>query len=164
MLSDRENEVYDVLEMLGIPFVCYKHPPVFTVDEAVRHWGGIKGSHCKNLFIRNKKGNHHYLVIVEHLKKVDLISLAKKLGEDRLSFASEDRLQRFLGLRTGEVSPFGLIHDAQKEVRVVIDQDLKKEGPIHFHPNINTVTVGIEFSDFEKYLEWCGNQVRYLLL
>jgi Ala-tRNA(Pro) deacylase len=55
--STEEARVYEVLEKLGIPFVRHEHPPVFTVEEAEKHWTGIEGAHCKNLFLRNKKGN-----------------------------------------------------------------------------------------------------------
>jgi len=147
---------------LGISYVRHEHPPVFTVDEAERHWGSITGAHCKNLFLRNKKGNRHYLIILESSKNADLKALTKQLGEDRLSFASEERLRRYLGLEAGAVSPFGLINDSNKEVQVVVDRDLKTVQRVNFHPNVNTATVGIDFADFEKFLAWCGNSVRYL--
>jgi Ala-tRNA(Pro) deacylase len=159
MTVEREQNVYDALQALGIPYTRHEHPPVYTVEEAVKHWQGIAGAHCKNLFVRNKKGSRHYLIIAEHLKKVDLQALAKKLGDDRLSFASDERLARYLGVQAGEVSPFGLLQDAQKEVVVVVDADLKNETRVNFHPNINTVTIGISFADFEKFLAWRGNRV-----
>jgi len=160
--AEKEQKVYEILDSLGISYVRHEHPPVFTVEEAVQHWEGITGAHCKNLFLRNKKGNRHYLLIIEHTKRADLRTLTQQLGEDRLSFASAERLMRYLGLEEGAVSPFGLPNDGQKEVQVVIDKDLKSVGRINFHPNVNTVTVGIGFSDFEKFLEYCGNPVRYL--
>ncbi len=160
-LAPEEIKVYEILDKLGISFDRHEHPPVCTVDEAQEHWAGIKGAHCKNLFLRNKKGNRHYLVILEHNKNADLRKLTNKLGEDRLSFGSPERLRRLLGLKPGAVSPFGLINDSLKEVVVVIDQDLKRADRVNFHPNINTVTVGISAPDFEKFLAWTGNAVRY---
>ena len=164
MPTESKQKVYEVLERLGISCVRHEHPPVFTIDEAERHWGSITGAHCKNLFLRNKKGNRHYLIILEHSKNADLKALTKQLGEDRLSFASAERLMRYLGLEAGAVSPFGLINDSNKEVQVVVDRDLKTVQRVNFHPNVNTATVGIDFADFEKFLAWCGNSVRYLSL
>ena len=164
MSSEREKKVYEVLDRLGIAYSKLEHPPVFTVEQAEKHWGSITGAHCKNLFLRNKKGNRHYLVILESSKSADLKALAKQLGEDRLSFASPERIMRYLGLEPGAVSPFGLINDNQKEVRVVIDQDLKNADRINFHPNVNTATIGIDFTDFEKFLVWCENNLLYLKL
>jgi len=162
--TQAERRVYEVLESLGIYFLKHEHPPVYTVKEAKEHWKDLKGARCKNLFLRNKKGNRHYLVILEHSKNADLRRLTERLGEDRLSFGSAERLQRVLGLEPGAVSPFGLIFDAAKEVAVIIDQELRQAERIHFHPNVNTATIGLSFSDFEKFLAWTGNSVRYLAL
>lgn len=163
-MTDDEQKVQDALRSLGIPFVRHEHPPVFTVEEAERHWHDLRGAHCKNLFLRNQRGNRHFLVIAEARKTVNLKALTAKLDEDRLSFGSADRLRRFLGLEAGSVSPFGLLNDAGKEVRVVIDEDLKSAGEVNFHPNVNTATLGIAFSDFEKFLAWRGNPVRFIRL
>ncbi|NQT79931.1 MAG: prolyl-tRNA synthetase associated domain-containing protein [Candidatus Aminicenantes bacterium] len=162
MSSEGEQKVYELLEKLGITFDRHEHPPVFTVEEAEQYWGDITGAHCKNLFLRNKKGKRHYLIILGHLKKADLKVLERQLGEDRLSFASAERLMRYLGLEEGAVSPFGLINDSQKEVQVIIDKALKEAERINFHPNVNTATVEISFVDFEKFLASCGNSIRYL--
>lgn len=160
--TENEKKVYEALEKLNISYVRHEHPPVFTVEQAEQHWENITGAHCKNLFLRNKKGNRHYLVILESSKRVDLKALNNRLGEDRLSFASPERLMRYLGLETGAVSPFGLINDAQKDVQVVIDNDLKRAEQVNFHPNVNTATIGIGFADFEKFLSLCGNSIRFL--
>jgi Ala-tRNA(Pro) deacylase len=162
MASEKEQKVYESLDKLDIPYVRHEHPPVYTVEEAEKHWENITGAHCKNLFLRNKKGNRHYLVVLGSSKRADLKALEKQLGEDRLSFASPERLMRYLGLEVGAVSPFGLINDTQKEVQVIIDQDLKEADSINFHPNVNTATVGLSFSDFEKFLAFCGQSIRFL--
>jgi Ala-tRNA(Pro) deacylase len=162
MPSEKEQKVYRTLDKLDIPYVRHEHPPVYTVDEAEQHWENITGAHCKNLFLRNKKGNRHYLVVLDSSKRADLKALEKQLGEDRLSFASPERLMRYLGLEVGAVSPFGLINDTQKDVQVIIDQDLKDADSINFHPNVNTATVGLSFSDFDKFLSFCGQPIRFL--
>ena len=164
MTEEKEKKVYEVLKSLDIQFEVHQHPPVYTVEEAEEHWGDVKGTHCKNLFVRNKKGNRHYLVILESSKRADLKELNRQLGEDRLSFASPERMIRFLGLEPGAVSPFGLINDSGKEVQVVVDKDLRTADWVSFHPNVNTATLTLSFEDFERYLEWCGNSLRPLLL
>lgn len=163
-MREEEKKVYAVLEELGIPYEKHAHPPVYTVEQAVAQWKGIKGAHCKNIFVRNKKGNRHYLIIVEHLKKVDLTALSKRLGQSRFSFASPERMKKYLGLEPGSVSPFGLVNDEGKEVKVIIDADLRDVESINFHPNVNTATLTIAFSDFRKFLESCGNPTAFLTL
>src|SRR2546422_6775927 len=124
-MTTEEQAVRRRLDQLGISFERYEHPPVATVEEAEQHWAGIDAAHCKNLFLRNQKGTRHYLVILKHTKKADLRAVADQIGDGKLSFASPERLMAHLGLTPGSVSPFGLIHDHHRAVRVVIDRDLK---------------------------------------
>ena len=158
----REEKVYSRLDRLGIVYTCHQHPPVFTIEQASEYTRHLPGAHCKNLFLRNKKGNRHYLVILEQSQRANIRSLTEQLGEDRLSFASQERLLLYLGLESGAVSPFGLLNDEAREVCVVIDQDLKAFEQIYFHPNVNTATVGISLEDFEKFLQACGHDVRWI--
>jgi len=163
-VAEVERKVLETLEKLGIAYGRHEHPPVATVEEAEKYWGPIKGTHCKNLFLRNKRGNRHYLVIAAVDKAVDLKRLNAILGEDRLSFASPERLKRWLGLEPGAVSPFGLVNDATRQVDVICDEALKSSVGLGFHPNVNTVTLEIALADFEKFLASCGNAVRWLNL
>ncbi|OGD23860.1 MAG: hypothetical protein A2Y70_05865 [Candidatus Aminicenantes bacterium RBG_13_64_14] len=163
-VADVERKVLEILDKLGIAYGRHEHPPVATVEEAEKYWGSIKGTHCKNLFLRNKRGNRHYLVVAAVDKAVDLKRLNALLGEDRLSFASPERLMRWLGLEPGSVSPFGLINDAAHQVDVICDEALKSSAGLGFHPNVNTATLEIALADFEKFLASRGNTVRWLKL
>jgi Ala-tRNA(Pro) deacylase len=162
MTIPEEEAVAARLRDLGIATTRHEHPPVATVDEAERYWAGIEATHCKNLFLRNQKGTRHYLVILKHTKKADLRAVADQIGDGKLSFASPDRLRARLGLTPGSVSPFGLIHDHDRHVRVVIDRDLKSASRVSFHPNINTVTLTLTVDDFQRFLDACGNIVQYV--
>jgi len=164
MTNDPARAVRDVLDEFGIRYERHDHPPVFTVEEAVVHWRDIDATHCKNLFLRNKKGNRHYLVVAEHTRPVDLQRLVTLIGDDRLSFASPDRLMRYLGLEPGSVSPFGLINDPDRHVQVVVDSGLKQCRRVGFHPNVNTSTLVVAFEDFERFLTRSGHVVRYVAL
>src|SRR5450756_1509316 len=117
---DPAHPVYAALDALGIPYERHEHPAVFTSEEAALHWGPIQGTQCKNLFLRNKKGDRHYLVVLEISKRADLKEIVKLVGDDRLSFGSPERLMAELGLTPGSVSPFGLINDPDGSVRVLI--------------------------------------------
>ena len=161
-MSDRRAPVYAALSALGIQYELFEHPPVFTAEEAALHWATIPGAPVKNLFLRNKKGDRHYLVILGIEKQADLRQLVKVIGDDRLSFGSPERLQRYLGVTPGSVSPFGLIHDATHSVRVIVDSDLKNAERLIFHPNDNTASLTISGADFVRFLERQGNAVRWV--
>lgn len=159
---EKEKKVYEILEYLQIPYLRYEHTPVYTIEEANQLDLDMQGQHCKNLFVRDKKGEKHYLVIIEESKKVDLKSLSKQIESTNLSFASEERLLRYLGLTPGAVSPFGLINDREKHVEVLLDEDITLLKDISFHPNVNTATVTLSFQDFRRFLSWTGNKMRLI--
>jgi len=163
-VTEIERKVEDALTALGIAWVRHEHPPVFTVEDTKLHWRDLRATHCKNLFLRNNKGNRHYLVITEASKAVDLKALTRTLGEDRLSFGSPERLQRCLGLEPGSVSPFGLLNNTAKDVRVIVDAELRAAERLGFHPNINTATLEISRPDLERFLAAMGNEVRWLAI
>lgn len=161
-MTAQEQRVSEHLAGLGILFERYEHPPVATVEQAEPYWSTIDATHCKNLFLRNQKGNQHYLVIVAHSKRVDLRGVADQIGDGKLSFASPERMMTFLGVPPGSVSPFGLINDRDHHVRVYLDRDLKSAARLSFHPNVNTATLTISGADFDRYLAACTNAVRYI--
>jgi Ala-tRNA(Pro) deacylase len=161
-MTPQEVGVVARLTELGIPFTRHEHPPVATVDEASAHWEGIDATHCKNLFLRNQKGNRHYLVVLTASKKADLRAVADQIGDGKLSFASPERLMTHLGLTPGSVSPFGLINDRDHVVRVVLDRDFQTSARLAFHPNINTATLTVSAADFKKFLDACGNTVQHV--
>jgi Ala-tRNA(Pro) deacylase len=161
---DPAPPVYAALDALGIRYERYAHPAVFNAEDASRHWNPIGGTQCKNLFLRNKKGDRHYLVVLEISKRADLKDLVKLVGDDRLSFGSPERLMGKLGLTPGSVSPFGLINDADGSVRVLLDADLKGADRLIFHPNINTASVVVSWEDLERFLATRSNVVRVISL
>ena len=156
------DQVHRVLDAMGIHYEHYTHPPVFTAEEASERWADIPATRVKNLFLRNKKGDKHYLVILEIGKQADLRHLVKIIGDDRLSFGSPERLMKTLGLTPGSVSPFGLLNDEAGAVRVIVDEDLRHAERLIFHPNINTASVTVSVADFERFLASRKNPVRWI--
>lgn len=163
-MSEAQERVYRALDGLGIRYETFHHPPVFNSEDVAQHWKDVPGTQVKNLFLRNKKGDRHYLVILAVDKQADLRQLVKVIGDDRLSFASPDRLMTHLGVTPGSVSPFGLIHDTAGVVRVIVDHDLRSAERLIFHPNDNTASVTITFADFERFLASRKNTVRWVTL
>ena len=156
-MADRKSAVAARLHELGIAFTRHEHPPVATVEEASAHWAGIDATHCKNLFLRNQKGNRHYLVVLTASKKADLRAVADQIGDGKLSFASPERLMTHLGLTPGSVSPFGLINDREHAVRVVLDRDFQTARVWRFTRTSTPRTFTIAAADFKKFLDACGN-------
>ncbi len=157
-----DPHVYQTLEKLNIAFEYIEHPPAPTIEIAKQYWAGHDAQHCKNLFFRNHKGNRHYLVILDCEQNLAIHDIEKRLKQGKLTFASEQRMQKHLGLMPGSVSPFGLIYDTTKNVHVFLDINLKKSKRISFHPNLNTASLIISLDDFLRYLDYVGNSFEFL--
>ena len=159
-----DPKLYQLLNDLNISFEYYEHPPAPTIEEARLYWKDLEATHCKNLFFRNHKGNKHYLVILEHTRQLDIHDLEKRLKQGKISFASENRMHKYLGLKPGSVSPFGLIHDHSHHVHVFFDINLQKSSKISFHPNINTASLVMAFPDFMRFMQETGNNFEFIEL
>jgi Ala-tRNA(Pro) deacylase len=86
------GELFALFHRLGIEHSTIDHPPFFTVEQARPWHDKIPGLHCKNLFIKNRKGGI-WLVVMPADKHADLGRLEKVLGAPRFSFARPDVLQ-----------------------------------------------------------------------
>jgi Ala-tRNA(Pro) deacylase len=159
-----QKELYTVLDELAIKYEYHEHPPLATISDAIVHWKDYDSGLCKNIFFRNHKGNRHYLVVLEHLRQLEIHDLEKRLKQGKLSFASDERLKKRLGLEPGSVSPFGLINDTEKNVHLFIDQKLQEFERLAFHPNVNTATLIISKTDFLKFLDRTGNTYEFIKL
>jgi Ala-tRNA(Pro) deacylase len=159
-----QKELYEYLGKLQIGFEYHEHPPLATIDDAKLHWKDYNSGRCKNIFVRNHKGDRHYLIILEHLAQLNIKDLEKRLKQGKLTFASDQRLMTHLGLEPGSVSPFGLINDNNNHVHLFIDEKLKVFDRLAFHPNVNTATLVIATSDFLRFLNQTGNSFEFLQL
>ena len=159
-----QPELYTLLKSLGIEFEYREHPPVATIEEATIHWKGIDAGRCKNIFLRNHKGNRHYLVILEHLAELNMRDLEQRLKQGKLSFASPERLKKHLGVEPGSVTPFGPRNDAEQHVHLFIDKELLKFDRLSFHPNVNTASIVVTRNDLVRFLESRGNSYQFMEL
>jgi len=160
--SHDKSLVYEYLDALNIPFESYKHEPVFTVKEADELDIHMEGQYCKNLFLKDKKGKHHYLVIMPQCQQFRFKELETELNVSKLSFGSKEKLFELLGVSPGSVGVFGLINDEKAQVQVIISKEFDPTKNITFHPNSNDETLSLTYHDFMKFLGSRNNQLRYL--
>ena len=163
-MSSRQEQVFSFLQQQGIEYSFYTHPEAPTIEIARQYWHNDGSKHCKNLFFRNHKGNRHYLVVFDSDQSLAIHDLEHRLHQGKLSFASEQRMERYLGLKPGSVSPFGLINDTENHVHLFLDKNLLNYPSLSFHPNDNRATVVISQQMFEKYLTAVGNSYEYIEL
>ena len=158
-----KNDIYDLLNAKNIPFTCTEHRPVYSMEEFDVLDIPANAVICKNLFLRNSNGKQHISSDrTPQLQPVDLKELAVKLASSRLSFASAERLEKYLGLQSGLVSPFGLLNDTSKSVIFVSSKNLPLSAIIGIHPNDNTATVWLTFGDLLALLSELKVEVKLI--
>ena len=163
-MEERIKTVLDYLTSNNIEYSWYTHDEAPTIEIARTHWRADGSKHCKNLFFRNHKGNRHYLVVLDCERDLHIHDLEQRLHQGKLTFASPRRMAQYLGLCPGSVSPFGLINDSENHVHLFIDENLKKEESLSFHPNDNRATVVISQQEFMRYLSMVGNSYEFIEL
>jgi len=153
-------EIYSFLAQHGIAYDKFEHPAVFTCEEAERLCPPMPGMHTKNLFLRDRKGERHFLVVTGYDKRVDLKGLTKVLSADKLSFGSPERLMKYLGVEPGAASILGLLADEQVAVEVYFDEEIWKAESLHCHPLVNTATLVISHDGIVRFMETTHHPVQ----
>lgn len=161
-MSFDKNSIYALLNNRHIHFTYTEHRPVYSMDELDALEIPANAVICKNLFLRNNNGKQHFLLTVPLTTPVDLKLLAAAIGSSRLSFASAERLEKYLGLQSGLVSPFGLLNDTSKSVIFISSNHLSPTTTIGIHPNDNTATVWLTFGDLLALLSELKTEVRLI--
>jgi Ala-tRNA(Pro) deacylase len=157
VMSASREELFARLSSLGIETQTRDHPPVYTVEEARELRGEIPGGHCKNLFLKDDKGNIWLIVCLEDAQ-IDLKAAPAKIGSRRLSFGKADLLMEVLGVEPGSVTPFALINDVSNRVNVVLDTQMMAHEVVSYHPLVNTATTTIRPADLVQFIRSCGHE------
>jgi Ala-tRNA(Pro) deacylase len=156
------SDFYQFLEEHRIAYERHDHPPVYTVEEARRLVPPLPAVKTKNLFLRDKKGQRHFLVVVPADKRVDIKALPRVVGSDRLSFGSAERLKKYLGVEPGAVTLFAIFNDPLYKVELIVDESLWEAEAFQFHPLVNTSTLVISRENLRRFIAKTGHEVRLL--
>ena len=149
---EKENDCYDLLEQLDIPFQRMDHSPAQSIEDCVQleEILGVKAT--KNHFLRNRARTLWYLLMMPGDKPFHTRDLIGQMGIQRLSFGEEDKLLEMLNLTPGSVSIMGLMYDRKKQVKLLIDREIVQQEYMRCHPCINTSTLRMRTEDVMKRL------------
>ena len=151
--------IYDYLNKKNIWYELTEHEAVYTMEDLSKLDIPYPDSDAKNLFVCDDKKENYYLITVKNNKRVNLKELRNTLGLRPLTFASEEDLEKYLGLKKGSVTILGILNDTEHKVKVLIDNDIKDFKEIGAHPNENTASIWLTLEDIEHILKL--NNVSY---
>ena len=160
MVYATEDQAYDLLDKLHISYDRHDHKAITSVQDLDFT---LPGQQVKNLVLKTKKSRNFYMVILHDEKQANLADLAERLGDKRLSFASDEQLEELLHVPAGTVTPFGLMFDGEKRIQVIVDEEVDRSLTVGFHPFVNSTTLNIAYSDFEKIMDYLGYSIRIVV-
>jgi Ala-tRNA(Pro) deacylase len=151
------QDLMQALRGLNIEYELFEHEAVFTVEESHKVASTVKGAHCRNLALVNKK-KQMWLVTLRDQTPIDLKKLESVLGSGRLSFMRPERLWDYLGVRAGSVTPFAIMNDAEQKVISVLEEEMLQSDLMNVHPMINTMSVALAPADLLKFISHTGHE------
>ena len=154
----REIRTYDFLDDLGIEYIRTDHGPADNM-EACNEIDAVLGVLiCKNLFLCNRQKTSFYLLMMPGDKKFKTKELSQQINSARLSFAGAEDMLKYLDIEPGAVSIMGLMNDKEKQVKLLIDEDILKGEYIGCHPCVCTSSLKIKTEDIvKKFLPAVGH-------
>ncbi len=157
-----KERIIELLDNKRIEYHLQTHKAVHTMNE-VESAGVIReGTVLKNLFLKDDKGKNHFLICVRENSRVDFKELEATLKVKHLGFASTERLDKYLGVESGCVSPFSILNNKDKDVKVIFDKNLNDEEIIGVHPNDSRASVWLKYKDVKRIIEDNGNEIQLL--
>lgn len=158
------DDLFAFLAGLDIPVTTVTHPPLYTVADSQALRGEIPGGHTKNLFLKDRK-DQYFLLTVEEEATLDLKTIHTLIGAaGRVSFGRPEALMDLLGVTPGAVTAFGVLNDAEKRVKVFIDDALLSNTMINAHPLTNEATTSIAAHDLLRFIKATGHDPSILKL
>lgn len=158
-----QERLFARLEELGIGSTTVEHEAMFTVEQSQALRGSLPGAHTKNLFLADTDGRP-VLIVAKEDTRVDLKTVARRLGLGRLSFGKPELLAGLLGVAPGSVTPFALLNDHEARLTVVVDATLLASAEVNCHPLQNTATTRLSTADLLRFIRACGHKPVVLAL
>lgn len=162
---DKEIRVYDFLDKLGIAYQRVDHEPAETMGVCAEIDKVLQATICKNLFLCNRQKTQFYLLMMPGDKPFKTKKITSQIGSARLSFAAPADMEKYLDILPGAVSVMGLMNDMDKNVRLLVDEDVLQGEYLGCHPCVNTSSLRIKTADvFGKYLDAVGHTMTTVKL
>lgn len=160
-----ETACYDFLDGLNIRYQRVDHDPAMTIADCTDVDEILGVPMCKNLFLCNRQKTAFYLLLLPGEKAFSTKDFSRALGIARVSFADAAHMVQYLGVAPGAVTALGLMNDRERQVFLVIDEDVLSAEYIGCHPCANTSSLRLRVRDLmDVFLPSTGHAPRMVHL
>lgn len=126
--TEHENLIqeltYQVLNQFNIPFQRVQTDQVITMEDCKLINETMDIDMVKTLFLCNRQKTKYYLFITKANKPFNTKIFSELLNTPRVSFASQEDLLEYLGVKIGAATIFGLLKNTTLDIEVVFDKDV----------------------------------------
>lgn len=155
------QEVFDLLNKHNITYQTFSHPAILTSEDGEKYLKDKNFAKCKCLFIKTRNNKNYFLVMLPDYKKMDWHQAQAVLETSHLTMANKAELLQMLNCTPVSVSPFSLFNDHTNTIQLVIDQEAIEENSfVGVHPNDNTKTISLQWTELTRILGSYGHLVE----
>ena len=154
------NKVTSYLDKISVSYELIRHQAVVTTEESRKVVHVDDCMACKSLYVKDKKSDNYYLIVLPFDKRANMRGLASYVGCAKFEFATEQKLWQDLQVHRGSVSPFAYLNESPSySAPLLIDEEVWNAPKVKFHPCDNTATVVLKGCDLKLFLQSIGKQV-----
>ena len=122
--SDLQKTVYQTLTQLKIPFERVNTDEAISMEDCLLINEKLNMEMVKTLFLCNSKKTLFYLFITTGEKPFETKKFCDALNISRVSFVPKDLFEELLEVRIGAATVFSVLHDLDRTIQVVFDNDI----------------------------------------
>lgn len=125
----KQNNITRLLDVHNIQYQAFDLPTEkISALETAELLGVPPEQVFKTIVVTRVSRGKPILALVPAVSEVDIKSLAKVVGEKKLSIATQRQAEQLTGLKTGGISPLALLN---RGFQVVIDASLDRFNQVH---------------------------------
>ncbi len=160
---EKEIQVYDFLDELGIQYERVDHPKADTMEACREIDEILQATICKNLFLCNRQKTAFYLLMMPGDKSFRTSEVSRAIGSSRLSFGTPEDMGKYLDVTPGSATVLGLMNDKENVVQLVVDADILQGEYLGCHACINTSSLKLRTKDvFEVFLPAVAHEAKVI--
>ena len=100
-MREAAKPALEKLDELGLKYYYYEHPLAKTMEDCEGIGADVGAKHFKNIYACDHTETNFFIIIIRADKKFRSSEVSRKLGVSRLSFCTDEMLQRYSVINRG---------------------------------------------------------------
>ena len=123
-LTPVEEKVFEIFKCKNILYQRVETDEAISMEDCKEINKVLDVDMVKTLFLCNRQKTSFFLLVTTADKQIEAKALSSKLGVSRLSFAPEELMEQYLGVKRGAATILGAVIDDDDYIQIVVDQEV----------------------------------------